>query len=278
MANQQKKRKVSGKKIPRKKSGTKKSSSGRKKIVDKYTEKLIKDLREYKKKERKGLISATERKNIKRREKSAVSRMIKAASGLIEEANSALKKLVDIGAITFGVERVLTDYGNKFQLTEDMEFSDIFKQVQGASTFLSDPETAYLTAQRITRNTELKDRYDELYNKLKNNTWKDNEVLSPEDMSRVFSNYRRIEEEKYSLISQAQGKEVYGSENLILFMIEVRRQGGDELLAAHDMLEEFEMENLPEYKALVEMRTKRAKSISGLFSDRGIYGRLGKLL
>lgn len=264
--------------MAKQKKSTKKSpKKPTKKIVDRYTEALIKDLRAFRRKEKKGKVTAEERRNMKRREKTAVLRMIKAADELISEANSAFAKLNSIGAVTMGVQRVLDDFQGDFSIDSSLNFSEVFAKIQGAATFLNDPETVFLTAQRLKRNSDLKAEYDKLYERLKSGKWKDNEFLSNEDMKRVFSNYRRIEEEAYGLISGG-GKEQYGSENLIMYMIEVRRQGGDELQAAHAILEQFEIENLPEFKDLVKLRGKKAKSISGLFGERGVYGRLGKLL
>ena len=85
------------------------------------------------------------------------------------------------------------------------------------------------------------------------------------------------ESNKAALIGRQGEKGVYGSENLILYMIDVHNRGLDELEYGHKALDEFELENLPEFKEMIQERNK-VTGISGLFQKGGYYGRLAGLL
>ena len=103
-------------------------------------------------------------------------------------------------------------------------------------------------------------------------------IPTEEDARQIFKSYREIEETWASLIGKEGQKGVYGSDKLILYLIDVHNQGLDELVYGQNALENFSLERTPEYRELFEERNK-VTGISGLFTQKGVgYGKLAGLL
>ena len=261
---------------------TKKKARGVKK-ADRYITKLAEDLRRFREKEASGVtITARERKNIRARELRAMKKMKKEAEPLINEANRVFKLMEEEGINTLSQKRVYDDFAKlgrtEFTLSDAESYSDIVSEITRAKSFLNSPDTNILTGKRTERNKGLYKKYSSQLESLSNNTYVQSGLIpTEEDAKVIFANYRRIESNKAALIGRQGEKGVYGSENLILYMIDVHNRGLDELEYGHKALDEFELENLPEFKEMIQERNK-VTGISGLFQKGGYYGRLAGLL
>ena len=103
-------------------------------------------------------------------------------------------------------------------------------------------------------------------------------IASEEDAKKIFATYRRIEEYWASLIGKEGQRGVYGSDKLILYIIDVYNQGLDAEMYGMQAMENFSLERTPEYRELFQERNK-VTGISGLFTQKGkAYGKLAGLL
>ena len=81
------------------------------KRTDRYITRLAEDLKKFREREERGeKISATERKNIRARERRVITKMKKEAQPLISEANRVLKLLEEEGISTLSQKRVNDDF------------------------------------------------------------------------------------------------------------------------------------------------------------------------
>lgn len=254
-----------------------------KKNNTRYITKLAQDLKKFREREAAGeKITATERKNMRARELRVMRKMKKEAEPLISEANRVFKLLKDEGISTLTQKRVEDDFEKlgrtQFTLSGAKTYSDIVAEITRAKSFLNSPDTNILTGRRTERNRDLHKKYASQLDSLTNNTYLQSGLIpTEEDAKKIFANYRRIEEYNAARIGKQGDKGVYGSENLILYMIDVHNRGLDELEYGIKALDEFDIEQTPEFKELIKERNK-VTGISGLFQKGGYYGRLEGLL
>lgn len=261
--------------MPKKARGVKKQ--------DRYITRLAEDLKRFKEREAAGeKISAKERRNIRARELRVMNKMKKEATPLISEANRVFTLLEKEGISTLSQQRVYDDFAKlgrtEFTLNEAKSYNDIVSEITRAKSFLNAPDTNILTGRRAQRNKGLHKKYASQLESLTNNTYIQSGLIpTEEDAKTIFANYRRIEEYNAAIIGKQGQKGVYGSENLILYMIDVHNRGLDEFEYGIKALDEFDLERTPEFKELLEERNK-VTGISGLFQKGGYYGRLAGLL
>lgn len=268
----------------RKKASTaKKRSTPKQSRQERYITKLAEDLRKFREREEAGeVISAKERKNIRARERRVMVRMRKESAPLISEANRVMSLMQENGIRTLEMQRIYDDWAKighaEFTLDDSQSYTDIVKEINRASSFLNDPESNVLTASREIRNRALQDRYSSQLESLRNEGYvKSGLIPTEDDAKKIFANYRRIEEFYSARIGKQGQKGVYGSENLILYMIDVHNKGLDEYQYGIEALENFNQEQLPEFEELIKERNK-VTGISGLFQKGGLYGKLEGLL
>ena len=251
---------------------------------DRYITRLAEDLKKFKEREEAGEhISKRERANMRARERRAMAKMKKTAEPLIKQANETLETLEEKGIRTLAAQRVYDEFSKKerlnFSLDDAKTYNDIVQEVTLAKSFLNSPETTQLTGSRESRNRRLKRKYGDLEQSLKDKTYIEKGLIpTEEDAKQIFATYRKIEEYWASLIGKEGQKGVYGSDKLILYLIDVHNQGLDAELYGMQAMENFSLERTPEYRELFEERN-RVTGISGLFTQKGKgYGRLAGLL
>lgn len=186
------------------------------------------------------------------------------------------------GLTTLSQRRVYDEFAKLgregFSLDEAKSYSDIVAEITRAKTFLNAPDTNILTGRRTERNRALRKKYSSQLDSLTNNTYVQSGLIPTEAEAKlIFANYRRIEEYNAARIGRQGDKGVYGSENLILYMIDVHNRGLDEYEYGIKALDEFDIEQTPEFKELLRERNQ-VTGISGLFQKGGYYGRLEGLL
>ena len=248
-----------------------------------YIRKLAEDLRSYREREEAGEeISAKERKNLRARERRIMQKMKKESEPLMAEANRVLALMEKEGLNTLSQRRVYDEFAKLgregFTLDEAKSYSDIVSEITRAKTFLNAPDTNILTGRRTERNRALRKKYSSQLDSLTNNTYVQSGLIPTEAEAKlIFANYRRIEEYNAARIGKQGDKGVYGSENLILYMIDVHNRGLDEYEYGIKALDDFDIEQTPEFKELLRERNQ-VTGISGLFQKGGYYGRLEGLL
>lgn len=248
-----------------------------------YIRKLAEDLRSFREREEAGEeISAKERKNLRARERRIMQKMKKESEPLMAEANRVLSLMEKEGLNTLSQRRVYDEFAKLgregFTLDEAKSYSDIVSEITRAKTFLNAPDTNILTGRRTERNRALRKKYSSQLDSLTNNTYVQSGLIPTEAEAKlIFANYRRIEEYNAARIGKQGDKGVYGSENLILYMIDVHNRGLDEYEYGIKALDDFDIEQTPEFKELLRERNQ-VTGISGLFQKGGYYGRLEGLL
>lgn len=248
-----------------------------------YIRKLAEDLRSFREREEAGKeISAKERKNLRARERRIMQKMKKESEPLMAEANRVLSLMEKEGLNTLSQRRVYDEFAKLgregFTLDEAKSYSDIVSEITRAKTFLNAPDTNILTGRRTERNRALRKKYSSQLDSLTNNTYVQSGLIPTEAEAKlIFANYRRIEEYNAARIGKQGDKGVYGSENLILYMIDVHNRGLDEYEYGIKALDDFDIEQTPEFKELLRERNQ-VTGISGLFQKGGYYGRLEGLL
>lgn len=248
-----------------------------------YIKKLAEDLRSFKEREEAGEeISAKERRNLRARERRVMQKMKKESEPLMAEANRVLALMEKEGLNTLSQRRVYDEFAKLgregFTLDEAKSYSDIVSEITRAKTFLNAPDTNILTGKRTERNRALRKKYSSQLDSLSNNTYVQSGLIPTEAEAKlIFANYRRIEEYNAARIGKQGDKGVYGSENLILYMIDVHNRGLDEYEYGIKALDDFDIEQTPEFQELLRERNQ-VTGISGLFQKGGYYGRLEGLL
>lgn len=248
----------------------------------KYITKLAEDIKSFRERELAGEdISPRERRNLRARERRVMASMKKDAQPLIDEANRVLTLLNDKGISTLSQQRVYDEFiqlgRSEFSFEEAKTYNEIVSEITRAKTFLNAPETNVLTGSRTQRNRALHKKYASQLESLQTNDYVNMGLIpSEEEAKQIFKNYRKIEEFWAGRIGKQGQKGVYGSENLILYMIDVHNRGLDELEYGMQALENFDIESTPEFKELIQQRN-RVTGISGLFQKGGYYGKLAGL-
>lgn len=260
-----------------------KKSSKKQSRKERYITKLAKDLRKFREREASGeIISTKERRNIRARERRVMSKMKEDANILLQEANRVMKMLIDNDINTLSLQRVKDELYSEgrasFSFDGSNTYEDIVAEITRARTFLNAPDTNVLTGKRQQRNEELRKKYGDKLQSLTDNTYVQSGMIASEDEAKqIFENYRRIEEYHMARIGKQGQKGVYGSENLILYMIDVHNMGLDEFEYGEKAILDFNLEQLPEFQEMLNERNK-VTGISGLFQKGGYYGRLEGLL
>ena len=251
---------------------------------ERYITRLAEDLKRFREREEAGeVITSRERKNMRARESRAIKKMEETATPLLQQANETLKKLEKEEINTLAAQRVYDELApmkrNRFSFKDAKTYQDVVGEITLASSFLNSPETTQLTGSRQARNRRLKRKYGDLEQSLKDKTYIEKGLIPTEDDARqIFRSYREIEETWASLIGKEGQKGVYGSDKLIMYLIDIHNQGLDELVYGQKAMENFSLERTPEYRELFEERNK-VTGISGLFTQKGKgYGRLAGLL
>lgn len=248
-----------------------------------YITRLAEDLKKFRERELSGeQITAKERKNIRARELRVMKKMKKEADPLMKEANRVFLMLEKAGLNSLTHQRVRDDFEKlgktEFSTSDSKSYSEIVAEITRATNYLNASDTNIPAANRYIRNRDLYRKYSSQLESLTDHTYVESGLIpTEEDAKQIFANYRRIEASKQALIGRQGEKGVYGSENLILYMIDVHNRGEDELLYGHKALDEFALENLPEFKEMLDERNK-VTGISGLFQKGGYYGKLEGLL
>lgn len=248
-----------------------------------YIRNLAEDLRSFREREEAGEeITAKERKNLRARERRVIQKMKKESEPLMAEANRVLALMEKEGLNTLSQRRVYDEFAKLgregFTLDQAKSYSDIVSEITRAKTFLNAPDTNILTGRRTERNRALRKKYSSQLDSLTNNTYVQSGLIPTEAEAKlIFANYRRIEEYNAARIGKQGDKGVYGSENLILYMIDVHNRGLDEYEYGIKALDDFDIEQTPEFKELLRERNQ-VTGISGLFQKGGYYGRLEGLL
>ena len=248
-----------------------------------YITRLAEDLKAFRERVQAGeKITARERRNIRARERRAMKKMQKEAAPLIAEANRVFKLMESQGINTLSQKRVYDDFAklgrDSFTLDEVKTYSDIVAEITRAKAFLNAPDTNILTGKRSERNRKLRKVHASQLESLQSGSYVASGLIpTEEDAKVIFANYRRIEEFYAARIGKQGERGVYGSENLILYMIDVHNRGLDEYEYGLKALEEFDLESTPEFKELLRERNK-VTGISGLFQKGGLFGKLAGLL
>lgn len=248
-----------------------------------YITRLAEDLKKFRERELSGeKITSRERSNMRARERRVMAKMKVSSSQLVDEANRVYNMLQSKGIEILTLQRVKDDFrtlGREgFSLEGAKSYNDIVEEITRASAFLNAPDTNVLTGTRDMTNKQLRDKYGSKVQSLQDNTYLQSGLIPTEaDAKIIFSNYRKIEEFYSARIGKQGQKGVYGSENLILYMIDVHNRGLDEFKYGIEALENFDIEQTPEFKELIKERNK-VTGISGLFQKGGLYGRLEGLL
>lgn len=250
---------------------------------ERYITQLAKDLRKFREREIAGeKISEKERRNMRARERRVMKKMKETSSQLIEKANEVYSSLYNEGIDTLTMRRTYDDFQKMgrfhFSLDDAKSYSDVVEEITRASNFLNAPDTNMQTGKRETVNLALHEKYGSKVQSLSDNTYVQQGLIASEkEASIIFANYRRIEEFHAARIGKAGNDGVYGSDNLILFMIDVHNRGLDELEYGLKALEAFDLEQVPEFQEVLKERNK-VTGITGLFEKGGIYGKLEGLL
>lgn len=250
----------------------------------KYLKKLAEDIKAFKEKEASGQpISSRERRNIRARERRAIKKMKQAVAPLIGEANRILDLLRSEKIKTLSMQRLEDEFKARgiYNFTTDnvKTYNDIVEEITRASAFINAPESNVLAGKRYERNEFLQVTYgDAAINALKHGDFVEQGLIpTKEDAKIIFANYRRIEETWKHLIGKAGNDQVYGSDNLILAMIDFHNKGLNEFDEAEKLMETYQDEVLPGFKKALEKRNM-ITGISGLFEEGGFYGGLEGLL
>lgn len=251
---------------------------------ERYITRLAEDLKRFREREESGeVITSRERKNMRARERRAIKRMEETAEPLIKQANETLELLNEKNIQTLAAQRVYDEFSKKGKVEFSFEgaktYQDVVEEITLATAFLKSPETTQLTGSRQQRNRRLKRKYGDLEQSLKDKTYIEKGLIpTEEDAKQIFKSYREIERTWMGLIGKEGQKGVYGSDKLIMYLIDVHNQGLDELVYGQKAMENFSLERTPEYRELFEERNK-VTGISGLFTQKGKgYGRLAGLL
>ena len=250
---------------------------------ERYITKLAQDLRAFRERELAGeKISAKERRNMRARERRVMNKMKSDANVLLQEANRVMNMLIQNDINTLSLQRVKDELYSEgrgsFSFDGSKTYEDIVAEITRARTFLNSPDTNVLTGKRQQRNEQLRKKYGDKVQALSNNTYLQSGLIATEEEAKqIFANYRRIEEFHMPRIGKQGQKGVYGSENLILYMIDVHNMGLDELKYGEQAILDFNLEQLPEFQEMLNERNK-VTGISGLFQKGGYYGRLEGLL
>lgn len=258
-------------------------SSKKQSRKERYITQLAKDLRKFREREASGeTISTKERRNMRARERRVMNKMKEDANILLQEANRVMKMLTDNDINTLSLQRVKDELYSEgrasFSFDASKTYEDIVAEITRARTFLNAPDTNVLTGKRQQRNEELRKKYGDKLQSLTDNTYVQSGMIASEDEAKqIFANYRRIEEYHMARIGKQGQKGVYGSENLILYMIDVHNMGLDEFEYGEKAILDFNLEQLPEFQEMLNERNK-VTGISGLFQKGGYYGRLEGLL
>lgn len=237
--------------------------SGSEKRRQSYLTKLSEDLKKFREREAAGEeISKRERRNMRARERRAIRKMRETAQPLIKQANSVLDKLREKKIETLTRQRLEDDFKKTgryyFSVDEAKSYNEIVSEITRASSFLNAPDTNAVTGERIARNQYLQSTYGEkAIQSLKSGDFISNGLIpTAEDAKEIFRNYRKVEKTWQGLIGKEGQKGVYGSDNLILYMIDVHNKGLDEELYGMKALENFQLETLPEFSELLEERNR----------------------
>lgn len=261
-----------------------KKTSNKQSRKERYITRLAQDLRAFREREAAGeKISSRERRNMRARERRVMEHMKQDASPLLQESNRVMKMLIDNSVNTLSLQRARDELEKQgrvsFSFEDSKKYEDIVAEITRARTFLNAPDTNILTGKREQRNLELQLKYAGMISSLSDNTYVQSGLIaSEEEAKQIFANYRRIEEFHMPRIGKKLGGDgVYGSENLILYMIDVHNMGLDELEYGEKAMLDFDLEQLPEFQEMLNERNK-VTGISGLFQKGGYYGRLEGLL
>lgn len=248
-----------------------------------YIKRLSEDLRRFREREASGeKISSKERRNMRARELRVMNKMKESSSQLMAEANRVLDMLSKAQVNTLSYQRIQDEFNDRgkwgFSVEDAKSYTDIVNEITLASSFLNAPDTNLVTAQREGTNAELRKRYGDKIESLKDSSYIQRGLIATEeDAKQIFKNYRKIEEVWQGRIGKQGQKGVYGSDNLILYMIDVHNRGLDEEYYGMKALEQFDIEQAPEFQELLKERN-RVTGISGLFQKGGLYGKLEGLL
>lgn len=262
----------------------KRKKSRKQSSKERYITNLSRDLKKFREREASGeTISARERKNMRARELRVMKKMKKEAQPLIDQANLTLDRMNEYGLKTLSMQRVYDEFEGTgkvhFDISQANSYNDIVAEITSASAFLNSPDSTPLAGSRIQKAEELHEKYGDIKKSLTDKTYVQSGLIASEkEASEIFRNYRKIEEYWASLIGKAGQKGVYGSDNLILYMIDVHAQGLDEYEYGIKALENFALERTPEYEELFKQRNE-VTGISGLFTNKKVgYGRLAGLI
>lgn len=272
-----------GSKVKAKGNKSKSSKSKANNRQSHYITKLAEDLKAFREREQAGeKITARERRNIRARERRVMKKMRSEAAPLIYEANRVFKLMESQGINTLSQQRVYDDFAklgrDSFTLDQAKTYSDIVAEITRAKTFLNASDTNILTGKRSERNRKLRKVHSSQLESLQSGSYVESGLIpTEEDAKLIFANYRRIEEFYAARIGKQGEKGVYGSENLILYMIDVHNRGLDEYEYGLKALEDFDLESTTEFKELLRERNK-VTGISGLFQKGGLFGKLEGLL
>lgn len=262
---------------------TNKKSTRKQSREDRYITRLAEDLRKFKEREAAGeKITSKERKNIRARERRVMEKMKKEASPLISEANRVMKMLGENGINTLSYQRARDELAKEGRVSFSFEnaknYTSLTAEITRARTFLNSPDTNVLTGKREQRNQELHRKYKDKLHSLSDSTYVESGLIATEaEAKQIFSSYRKIEEFHMARIGKQGQNGVYGSENLILYMIDVHNMGLNEFDYGEKAMLDFDLEQLPEFQEMLKERNK-VTGISGLFEKGGFYGRLEGLL
>ena len=248
-----------------------------------YISQLTRDLKKFREKEASGkTITAQERRNMRARERRAIEHMKKEAIPLVNQANETYFGLEEAGIHTLAAQRAQDEFSkqgvDRFTLENVKSYEDLIQVMTQAKTFLNSPDTAKLTATREETRRKLKRKYGDIEESLRSGEYvKSGLIPSEADAKQIFSAYRKVEEYWSGKIGKQGQAGVYGSDNLILYMIDVHNQGLDAEEMGMQALENFSLESTTEYQELFRERN-RVTGITGLFEEGGKYGKLAGLL
>ena len=255
----------------------------RKRNEEKYITRLARDLKAFREKEASGQpISQRERRNIRARERRVMKKMRETAKPLIEQANQTLENLIVNDVMTLSMKRAMDELAEnnrtRFDISHAKRYEDLVQEITSASAFLNAPDTNVLTGTRQERNIELRKKYASQLESLQTGEYvKSGLIPTEEDAKKIFRSYRKIEEYWAGRIGKQGQNGVYGSENLVLYMIDVYNKGLDAESYGFKALEDFNLELTPEFQELVQARNK-VTGISGLFQEGGYYEKLKGLI
>lgn len=196
---------------------------------------------------------------------------------LVYEANMRIEMIQSSGYTSFAVDRVIQEGGRDYFDLEDITTrEDLIAENTRMRVFLNDQGSTMKGAKLETAqiySEKYKGKFGSQYKNEANDYAFDTSIIDPEVAKKAFESYRRIEEDRASIIGKQGMPGVFGSENLIIAIYDAEIRGKDSQLYGKELLDAFEAES----SFFIKKQHKSANevnAISGLIEVEMKGGRL----